>query len=144
MNKSVYFLTIYAYPNWINDWLMHENDDQWPMTKTGFSMNIVNFTKFTHWEESKTDPTTHDKCLTHGHRKLRPGKNFEMLRLTPDFEPLRLTCDFKTMCLMPARGPQDARNQASSAIFQNHASHIIFCDHASDVQYASSYVYSKV
>ena len=31
MNKSVYFLTIYAYPNKINYWLMQENNDQWPM-----------------------------------------------------------------------------------------------------------------
>ena len=52
--------------------------------------------------------TTHDTCLTHGHRKLRLAEDFEMLRLTPDFETLHLTCDFKTLRLMPARRPPDA------------------------------------
>ena len=88
--------------------------------------------------------TTHDTRLTHGHRKLRPEEDFEILRLMPDFEILRLTCDFsnivsdasqtptkrnflKTLRLTPARPQPDARfrNQASDATFQNHVSDVV-------------------
>ena len=84
---------------------------------------------------------THDTRLTHGHRKLRPVEDFEMLRLTPDFETLCLMHDFETLRLTPDRCQPDvsSQNQASDAGFHNHASDVIFCDHASDVQYESGH-----
>ncbi len=91
---------------------------------------------------------THDKRVTHGHRKLRLAEDFEMLRLTPDFETLCLTCDIKTLRLMPAiRLPDTSQThcfEIMPSYYKNHLkwlkSCVIFCDHVSDVQYESSNV----